>query len=161
MRCAGGKDTHCAPAFSRLARACIGLTQLWRNRRKGHALRASLFPVGEGVHRLNPIMAKRFGPPGNAWARQIRLSRSRSFELGTRHAHRARKDRLKKERHYNAASHACMRHCDACPFHRVSAIPCNPHERSYFDPSGLTGIVGVCNPLNSPVSEFPDGFTGV
>jgi Transposase IS116/IS110/IS902 family len=59
-------------------------------------------------------MAKRFGPPGNAWARQIRLSRSRSFELGTRYAHRARKDRLEKERHYNAASHACVRLCDAC-----------------------------------------------
>jgi hypothetical protein len=30
-QCLGGKDTHCAPAFSRLARACIGLTHLWRN----------------------------------------------------------------------------------------------------------------------------------
>jgi hypothetical protein len=84
-------------------------------KRIGHALRASLFPVGDGVRRLNPFMAKRFGPPGNAWARQIRLSRSRSFKLGTRHAHRARKDRPEKERHCDAASHACVQLCDACP----------------------------------------------
>jgi hypothetical protein len=37
----------------------------------GHALRASLFPVGEDVRSLNPFIAKRFGPGGDAWARQV------------------------------------------------------------------------------------------
>jgi hypothetical protein len=39
--------------------------------RKGHALRASLFPVGEDVHGLNPFIMRRVGPTGNAWGRLV------------------------------------------------------------------------------------------
>jgi hypothetical protein len=44
--------------------------------RKGHALRASLFPVGKDVHIINPFTVRRFGPSGNAWARQGPIAKS-------------------------------------------------------------------------------------
>ena len=37
--------------------------------RKGHALRASRFLIGGDVHSPDPFIARRFEPPGNAWAR--------------------------------------------------------------------------------------------
>ena len=42
----------------------------------------------EAVHNRNPFIAKRFGSPGNAWARLIPLSRGRMFELGPPHVPR-------------------------------------------------------------------------
>jgi hypothetical protein len=41
--------------------------------RKGHALRASLLPVGEDLHSLNPFITRRFGSSGNALARMAPL----------------------------------------------------------------------------------------
>ena len=61
-----------------------------RTELRGHALRASRFPAGEDVHSPNPFLARRFGPHGTAWARQIPLLRSGLFELGPRHVYRGR-----------------------------------------------------------------------
>jgi hypothetical protein len=55
---------------------------------KRRASRASRFPAGEGVHTPNSFLARRFGPHGTAWARQIHRSRSGFFELGPRHVPR-------------------------------------------------------------------------
>jgi hypothetical protein len=58
--------------------------------RTGHALRANLSPVGKEITSSNPFVARRFGPPGNDWARQIRQSRNRSFEVGPHYVFKGR-----------------------------------------------------------------------
>ncbi len=78
---------------------------------------ASPFPVGEDVRGLNPFIARRFGPSGNAWPRQVPPLRRRVFGLGRRHLFRVRKDV-----HHDAISHACVSLRDAWPFQRLAPI---------------------------------------
>ena len=61
-----------------------------KGQRKGHAPRANRSPVGEEITSSNPFVARRFGPPGNAWARQIPQLRSRLFEVGPRYVSKGR-----------------------------------------------------------------------